>query len=141
MSAEKNRVEASRWLTTGDEDLTTAKVLLQAGRYAHACFHSQQAGEKAMKAVWYMLGGDPWGHSVSRLITQLKGIDNTTFSTFEDLIEDAARLDRYYVPTRYPNGLPDITPDQAFFAQDAAGAVGIAKTLLERAGVIVGVEN
>ena len=138
MSAEKNRVEASRWLTTGNEDLATAKILLQAGRYAHACFHSQQAGEKAMKAVWYMLGGDPWGHSVSRLVTQLEGIDNSTFDAFKDQVEDAARLDRYSVPTRYPNGLPDITPDQAFFAQDAEGAVAIAKTLLERAGVVVG---
>ena len=138
MSAEKNRLEASRWLTTGKEDLATAKVLLQAGRYAHTCFHSQQAGEKAMKAVWYMLGGDPWGHSVSRLINELGDTYFSTFKTLQDLIEDAARLDRCYVPTRYPNGLPDITPDQAFFAQDAAAAVGIAKILLKRAGVVLG---
>ena len=138
MSAEKNRVEASRWLATGHEDLTTAEILLQSGRHAHACFHSQQAGEKAMKAVWYTLGGDPWGHSVSRLITQLKEIDISIFNAFKDQIEDAARLDRDLVPTRYPNGLPDITPCQAFFAQDAVAAVGIAKILLERAGVALG---
>jgi len=138
MSAEKNRVEASRWLATGNEDLVTAKVLLQAGRYAHACFHSQQAGEKAMKAVCYMLGGDPWGHSASRLITQLKAIDSSAFNALHDQVEDAARLDRYYVPTRYPNGLPDLTPDQAFFAEDAVGAIRMAETLLERAGQILG---
>jgi HEPN domain-containing protein len=138
MSEEKNRVEASRWLATGNEDLATAKILLQAGRYAHACFHSQQAGEMAVKAVCYMLGADPWGHSVSRLITQLKGIDSSTFNALQDQFEDAARLDRYYIPTRYPNGLPDITPDQAFFAEDAVGAIRIAEILLERAGQILG---
>ncbi len=140
MSAEKNRLEASRWLTTGREDLATAKILLKAVRYAHTCFHSQQAGEKAMKAVCYMLGGDPWGHSVSRLITQLKGIDDSSFNALQDQIEDAARLDRFYVPTQYPNGLPDLTPDEAFFAEDAAGAIRIAETLLERARQMLGDE-
>ncbi len=137
MSAEKNRLEALRWLKTGNEDLTTAKVLLQAGRFAHACFHAQQAAEKAMKAVWYFLGGDPWGHSVSRLINELRHLDIATFNTFIDRAVDGARLDRYYVPTRYPNGLPDITPDQAFFVEDAVGAISIAEALLLHVGKIL----
>jgi HEPN domain-containing protein len=28
-------------------------------------------------------------------------------------------LDRFYIPTRYPNGLPDLTPAEAFTADDA----------------------
>jgi HEPN domain-containing protein len=28
-------------------------------------------------------------------------------------------LDRYYIPTRYPNGLPDLTPGQVYFRKDA----------------------
>ena len=90
-----------------------------------------------MEAVWYMAGGDPWGHSVSRLINELRDIDISTFKTLKDLVEDAARLDRNYVPTRYPNGLSHITPDQAFFVEDAAGAIRIAETPLERAGEIL----
>ena len=39
-------------------------------------------------------------------------------------------LDRFYIPTRYPNGLPDITPDQAFNKKDASEAVKYAEKIL-----------
>jgi HEPN domain-containing protein len=32
---------------------------------------------------------------------------------------DAAALDRFYIPTRYPNGLPDLTPGKYYFQKDA----------------------
>ena len=75
MSLEKNRREAERWLKTGEGDLETATVLLQNEKFAHSCFHSQQAGEKALKAVWYLLEADPWGHSVKKLIQNLEHVD------------------------------------------------------------------
>ena len=64
MSLEKNRQEAERWLKTAEGDLETAAILLESNKYAHSCFHSQQAGERAMKAVWHFLDADPWGHSI-----------------------------------------------------------------------------
>ena len=68
MSSEKNRAEAYRWFHTAEDDLDTAKILTANGKYAHSCFHSQQAAEKAVKAVFYFEGDDPWGHSVKKLI-------------------------------------------------------------------------
>jgi HEPN domain-containing protein len=133
MSSEKNRAEASRWLKTSLEDLTTARVLLKNGRFAHSTFHAQQAGEKALKAVWFFHGADPWGHSLRRLIEDLRSVSDSVFRSFEDLVEDGARLDRFSIPTRYPNGLPDITPDQAFFKEDAESAIAIAQTFIDRA--------
>jgi HEPN domain-containing protein len=35
-------------------------------------------------------------------------------------------LDRYDIPTRYPNGLPDGRPFEAFDARDSADAVALA---------------
>lgn len=137
MSDEKNRAEAHRWLQTARGDLETARVLADHDRWAHACFHSQQAAEKALKAVWYSRDGDPWGHSVLQLIDDLGELDRETHAQLRDLREAAARLDRYYVPTRYPNGLPDITPDQAFFASDAASALDAADTVLSRASHLI----
>lgn len=61
MSVEKNKDEAKRWLLTARDDLDTAKLLQEHKKFAHSCFHSQQAGEKVVKAVWYFLGEDPWG--------------------------------------------------------------------------------
>lgn len=72
MSLEKNRQEAERWLKTAEGDLEAAVILLENNKYAHSCFHSQQAGEKAMKAVWYFLDADPWGHSIKKLIQGLE---------------------------------------------------------------------
>ena len=40
MSHEKNREEAVRWLTTGQDDLDTARILKKNEKHAHACFHA-----------------------------------------------------------------------------------------------------
>ena len=36
-------------------------------------------------------------------------------------------LDRFYVATRSPNGLPDLTPEQSYFRSDAEDAIRKAK--------------
>lgn len=41
---------------------------------------------------------------------------------FVPLLEKAATLDRYYIPARYPNGLPDLTPGTTFVLADAERA-------------------
>jgi HEPN domain-containing protein len=130
MSLEKNRREAERWLKTAEGDLETAVVLLQNEKFAHSCFHSQQAGEKALKAVWYLLEAYPWGHSVKKLIQDLEHVDLNTKSKLEHVLKSAILLDRHYIPTRYPNGLPDLTPEEAFLEEDA-------KTCIDNAGRII----
>jgi dTDP-4-amino-4,6-dideoxygalactose transaminase len=67
MSQSKNRRKAERWLQTAEEDLRAAELLMQGRAFAQACFYSQQSGEKAVKALWYRIDADPWGHSVQRL--------------------------------------------------------------------------
>jgi len=59
MSTEKNIREAKRWLTTADDDIDSAVILKENGKFAHSCFHAQQAGEKALKAVWFFADADP----------------------------------------------------------------------------------
>ena len=130
MSAEKDNREAERWLRTADGDLATARVLRDARRFAHACFHAHQAAEKAIKACAFACGGDPWGHSVQDLIRALATEDANTGSRLLPLSERGARLDRYYIPTRYPNGLPQDTPEEAFFEDDAVQALAIAEEIL-----------
>ena len=132
MSEEKNHTEAVRWLDTARGDLKTARVLLSNERYAHACFHAQQAAEKSMKSLWYSLDRDPWGHSVRKLIDDLKEPHPDCYARLQDVVPIAAELDRLYVPTRYPNGLPDILPDQAYFERDAERAIDIAERLIDR---------
>jgi HEPN domain-containing protein len=128
MSVDKQVYEARRWLETAEEDLEAAKILLRENKYSHACFLAQQSGEKALKALWYFLGEDPWGHSIHKLILDLPV--ETVSKEMENIQDDAAALDRFYIPTRYPNGLPDLTPGKYYFQKDAEFAIGIAESLL-----------
>lgn len=128
MSVEKQAHEARRWLETAEEDLGAAQVLLREEKYSHACFLAQQSGEKAVKALWYFLGEDPWGHSVHKLIMDLpKSAAREHMAKIQD---DAAALDRFYIPTRYPNGLPDLTPGKYYFGRDAEFAIRIAESII-----------
>jgi len=92
MSVEKNREEALRWLQTARQDLETARILLDNKRYAHCCFHAHQSGEKSLKAVWYYKDGDPWGHSIHKLIQELKEFDAELFNSLRDLSAIGAKL-------------------------------------------------
>ena len=137
MSSEKNRTEAYRWFRTAEDDFDTAEILRSNGKYAHSCFHSQQAAEKAVKAVFYFEGDDPWGHSVKKLIDDLEGVNLAAHKTLEILSRSATVLDRFYIPTRYPNGLPDITPDTAFNEEDSSTCLAFAAEILEAARVFM----
>lgn len=100
MSQSKNRQRAERWLLTAEEDLRAAQVLLDAKMYAQACFYAQQSAEKAIKALWYLIDADPWGHSVQRLVAEYP--QRAEIPDLEVWIERAALLDKFYIPTRLP---------------------------------------
>jgi len=133
MSTEKNTREAIRWFKTAEDDLDSAKILKDSGKYAHSCFHSQQAAEKSLKAVWYLSDEDPWGHSIKKLIDDLESVNPSLYLEFEPLTRVGLVLDRFYIPTRYPNGLPDITPDVAFDQVDAENCINHAEKIIEMA--------
>lgn len=126
MSVDKNQHEADRWLRTAIDDLEAAVVMRDHGKFAHACFLAQQAAEKALKAACFLRDLDPWGHSVKKLL-------DVAGPEFAPFAETAMELDRYYVPTRYPNGLPDLIPAEAYGAADAVRAMSAAQTILATA--------
>lgn len=130
MSQTKNRRQAERWLKTAEEDLCAARALLGAELYAQACFYAQQSAEKAVKALWYRIDAAPWGHSVQRLTIDFPEAEG--LSDREGWVDRAALLDQFYVPTRYPNGLPDLTPGQVYRLGDAERALEAAEELVER---------
>jgi len=137
MSHKKNKEEAIRWLTTGQDDLDTAEILKKNQKHAHSCFHAQQAVEKALKGVWHFYDKDPWGHSISKLIQELEEVDANAFSILNKFIDDAKKLDRFYIPTRYPNGLPDITPNMAYVEDDSRFSINAAKKILKEVETVI----
>ncbi len=129
MSVEHNRTEAKRWFNTALDDLDAARIMHTNGKYAHACFLCQQAAEKAIKALYYYHDLDPWGHSILKLIEELSP-SCTHADMLKPFINEARILDRLYIPTRYPNGLPDIIPAQAYCALDSENAIDIAGKII-----------
>ena len=57
----------------------------------------------------------------------------------EELMEQASVLDRYSIPTRYPNGLPDLTPGKYYFRKDALLCIDAAQRLLDQARKCMGI--
>ena len=135
MSLEKDKYEATRWLGTAREDLDASHALLEKEKFSHACFFAQQCGEKAVKALWVGRGEDPWGHSIQKLISEIP--DNGVRSRMEKLLEEGSTLDRYYIPTRYPYGIPDLTPGKVYFKKDEELCIHAARRILEEASTLL----
>ena len=138
MGTEKTRQEALRWLRAARDDLKTAVILRDAAQHAHSCFHAQQAAEKALKSMLYFHDRDPWGHSAAKLLDNLRTEGLLSVPKDPTLHDHALVLDRFYVPTRYPNGLPDLSPDEAYSGADSAMAVGYAGEFISLADDALG---
>lgn len=134
MSTAENRANGLRWLSTAREDIEAALILSENGKHAHACFLCQQAAEKAVKALHFRLDSDPWGHSVKKLISSLESVDGRAHEALAPHVDEAARLDRFYIPTRYPNGLPELTPAEAYSRDDALAALAAAVAIIAVVG-------
>ena len=97
------RDEAERWLAEAEADVTTAAVLLTSCRYNPCAFYSQQAAEKALKALIYLINSDPWGHSVLALVDD---VERRGWAVDPELRAAARRLDHHYIAARYPDAFP-----------------------------------
>jgi HEPN domain-containing protein len=129
MSAEKVKKEAARWLAQAKEDFVVAELLGRESKFAQSCFYSQQSAEKALKGLWYYHDCEPWGHSVCRLIEEFE--KEPLHTTLMQLHEETQLLDRFYIPTRYPNGLPELIPQDAYNKTDAKAGLSASKKIID----------
>ncbi len=120
--------EGMRWLEQAEEDQRWAKDLAERGGYHLACFLAQQVGEKALKAFLYAQGEEiVLGHSIARLGQSASQWD----SEFGEQVRRWSILDGFYVPTRYPNSLPDSIPARVYTQEAAAEAVRLSEEMVD----------
>jgi HEPN domain-containing protein len=120
--------EAKRWFEQALRDIDDAKFAHEGKRYNLVCFLAQQAAEKAVKAYLYAQGVEmAWGHSVIELCADAESFDKS----FSSLRKAAGALDKYYIPTRYPNGLPGGIPADVYQEDDALKAINMAEETIE----------
>jgi len=106
-----NEKESLRWYLQGTRDARTAGRNAANGDFEVACFLYQQAAEKILKSFLYLKGENPvLGHSTLKLAERCSEYD----PTFGGVFDSCMNLDVLYVPTRYPNGIPDGAPFEYF---------------------------
>ncbi len=96
------RPESERLWKQGLEDLKTAELLINTGRYYASVFFAHQAAEKFLKATYVEVKREPHPktHNLVELGQSLE---------LDDVMEDLMELNPEYTVTRYPdaaNGIP-----------------------------------
>lgn len=122
--------ESERWLTFAHQDLRVAELAMTEAIYNHVCFHSQQCAEKVVKGLLAHQGQTPpRTHRLGDLLGLLEP------NPLAAIAFDVQLLDRFYIPTRYPDALPGSLPEGLPDAQDARQALEIAmQSLTESPG-------
>ncbi|MEN3044704.1 MAG: HEPN domain-containing protein [Candidatus Hydrothermales bacterium] len=125
----KKKEEALRWLKQGEYNLRVAESNLKEGFYSASCFMSEQSAQMALKAyLIYKTGRYTILHSIKRLAEECLKYEKE----FNKMIEYGKILDRYYIPTRYPDALaPPAIPAEIYTEKDATEALNFAKEILE----------
>jgi len=114
--------EAREWLTRADQDLQAAERLLQTPPLsAIAAYHTQQAGEKALKA--FLAAHNPPFRSTHNLLELLQAC-LALDPTFGPFTSAAQTLTPYATRFRYPGG-PSVLP-----VTEAEEALDLAEDLV-----------
>lgn len=119
---------ADEWLSRAQKDLEFADVGMRERFFSHVCFLSQQASEKALKAILIRKAQKyPRIHSIAELMGEVaKCVDDL------NLDEQMGRvLDQYYIPTRYPDGVPGSLPEGQPSEKHASEGLEIAKRIVQ----------
>lgn len=114
------------WWEQASRDLEHARHALEDKDFEWAAFAAQQAAEKALKALILARGGEPWGHLTTGLAEALP----KDLTAPHELLDATRRLDKHYIPARYPNGFPDGYPGKLYTKGESEQAIADATTIL-----------
>jgi len=115
------------WWDQSARDLAHAGHALEAADFEWAAFAAQQSAEKAVKATVMAQGGEPWGHLVTALVESLPAAKAAP----PEVVDAARRLDKHYIPARYPNGFADGYPGKLYTRGEAEQAIADATQITE----------
>jgi len=118
---------ADDWLKQAEKDIEHAKESIKIEHFEWSVLAAQQGAEKSVKALFYEIGGDPWGHSILKFLKKLPN----NFKMEEEIINAAKNLDKHYITSRYPNGFASGTPNDYYIKKDAEEALFNAKKIFK----------
>jgi HEPN domain-containing protein/predicted nucleotidyltransferase len=122
------REPTAGWIKEAQDDLDTSSILHDHQKYRGACIHSQQAVEKALKALLIEKAErPPRTHDIVELINRAKAAG---WAEIQISMDDAVFLNSIY-RGRYPTD-EGLLPHGEPTSDDAQRAVTAARTVLER---------
>lgn len=118
------KTHPSDWIYFAESDLRLAYKALEEELFHLVCFHAQQAVEKFLKAQYAKRDKPiPKVHSLTELVHGL--VAHTP--ELKDFQDDFISLDRFYLPTRYPDALPGSLAEGLPIRKDAEEALAMAQ--------------
>ena len=151
MEAGKDSRELAKvWLKRAKADLKSAEDLLNSNNYADSAFHSQQAAEKACKALLIVENAFIEEHKIAKWFKKVfsKKIEDDQLN---EIVKNVLELEEHWVKPRYPfagkgyiwNPLEEYTKEIAEEALNKAKFVvrEIEKILKEKYGLSLGGMN
>jgi HEPN domain-containing protein len=127
VSVPLDRDEFARWREEADRAQGAAVREAQAGNHNWSCFLAEQAAQLAVKALLHGLGRAPWGHDLEQ---HTRALGEAGVELPDEVTAGARHLARHYIPARYPDAHPAASPGSRYVADDSAGALRAARTLL-----------
>lgn len=117
--------QTERWLAFAREDLRMAELAIAEAIWNQACFHAQQCVEKILKA-WLVERGEmpPRTHKLADLVVLL---GEARFAGFANEVQ---ALDRFYIPTRYPDALPGTLPEGLPNEEEARETLALVRRVM-----------
>ncbi|MBU6997645.1 MAG: HEPN domain-containing protein [Theionarchaea archaeon] len=101
---------------------------MKSEHFEWSCFQARQSAEKALKAFLFSQGLRAIiTHSIAELLLEAQ-----KYASFDIETRHAKTLDSYYIPTRYPNGLPGRSvPARYYSKEDADLCISCAELILK----------
>jgi HEPN domain-containing protein len=88
--------------------------------------------EKALKALHLRHGQQSWGHGLGRSFRDLPAeLAQSLAAEVADLEDRLRVLDALFIPTRYPDSLPEGAPTDHFGRLQSQDALGHARALVD----------
>lgn len=122
-----NKSEYERWILQAKYTIKATENDLKGGFYSWACFKAQQSAEFALKGLLHGIGESALGHSLLKLTEQINDCD-IEVSGIEGF---SRKLDKFYIPTRYPDTHPAGIPKEYYTREDANTAISYAKKIVK----------
>lgn len=123
-----DEAEFARWRRAADRAMAAVDAQAVAGLHEWACFQAEQAAQLAIKALLHGVGAEAWGHDLAGLAARAAAVLGDEWGRAN--ARAAEVLSRFYLPTRYPDAVPDGIPGDRYDEQDTAAALAAARQLI-----------